>query len=126
MRKRSVLPFLSMLGLTAVLPNLVLSQTTLTGGLQAPMKISLTAAGDLVVAEGGIGRNNGRVSLVRRSGQRLTLISGLPAGPGAEGGNSGPTAAIFSGDTLYVLIGQGNGLMAGPTPGKEVTVRIQA
>jgi hypothetical protein len=96
------------------------SATTFTGGLQAPSKIISTPEGNLLVAEGGNAPNSGRITLVERSGNRRTLITGLPAGATAEGGFSGPTGLALQGRTLYVSIGQGDSTIAGSEQGTEI------
>jgi hypothetical protein len=96
------------------------SATTFTGGLQAPSKIISTPEGNLLVAEGGNAPNTGRITLVERSGNRRTLITGLPSGPTAEGGLSGPTGLALQGRTLYVCIGQGDSTIAGSEQGTEI------
>lgn len=97
----------------------------LTTGLQAPTRVIFTTHGNLIVAEAGTtAPNSGRISLVERtSGTRRTLIDGLPsgiAGAGAEAAPSGPSGLALRGTTLYVAIGAGNGVVAGPAPGSEL------
>ncbi len=95
------------------------SASTFTGGLQAPSKMIATTDGNLLVAEGGVAANAGRISIVDRSGNRRTLIEGLPSGPTPEGGFSGPSGLELRGRTLYVSIGQGDGILPGPIQGTE-------
>jgi hypothetical protein len=95
------------------------SASTFTGGLQAPSKIISTADGNLLVAEGGTAPNAARISIIDHNGNRRTLIEGLPSGPTPEGGFSGPSGLELRGRTLYVSIGQGDGILAGPFPGTE-------
>lgn len=94
--------------------------TTFTGGLQAPSKIISTPEGNLLVAEGGNAANTGRITLIERSGNHRTLITGLPSGATAEGGFSGPTGLALQGRTLYVCIGQGDSTIAGSEQGTEI------
>lgn len=96
------------------------SVSVFAGGLKAPSKLVMTPRGNLLVAEGGDGPNKGRVSLIdRRTRERRTVLDGLPAGPSIEGGISGPSGIALEGDTVYVVIGAGDGTVAGPAPGTE-------
>ena len=111
--------------LTLIAPILLLliaagaqAQTTVAAGLKAPTKVILTAGGNLLVAETGTGMNDGRVSLIDRSGVRRTLIDGLPSAFSPEG-PSGPSGLAIRKKTLYVLIGAGDGVVAGPVQGSE-------
>jgi len=90
--------------------------TTVTAGLRAPVKSVLSPGGSLIVAEAGNGPNAGRISIVDASGARRTLIDGLPAGFSPED-ISGPSGVDLKGRTLYVTIGQGDSVIAGPIPG---------
>src|ERR1700694_5330231 len=74
--------------------------SVLATGLKAPMKVSLTAEGNLLVSEAGNGPNTGRISLVRRDGTRLTLVDGLPSGINTIGdpAPSGPSGIEAVGD----------------------------
>jgi hypothetical protein len=71
------------------------TSTVLATGLNAPMKLAMTAEGNLVVSEATVVLNTGRVSIVERSGARRTLLDGLPSGP-AYPGNAplGPAALV--------------------------------
>lgn len=96
------------------------STSVLVSGLQSPIKLIMTPAGNLLVSEAGLPAsfvpNQGRVSFVDRSGTRRTLIGGLPAGIDLEGGALGPTALLLDGPrTLYVAIGQGD-VITRPVP----------
>jgi hypothetical protein len=97
------------------------SVSVFAGGLKGPSKIIMTPRGNLVVAEGGDGPNKGRVSLIdRKTRERRTVLDGLPAGvSAADGGLSGPSGVALEGRTLYVVIGAGDGTLAGPAPGTE-------
>lgn len=92
-------------------------------GLRAPTKLIWTEQGNLLVTEAGAGPNTGRVSVVEpRTGVRRTLLDGLPAGVNQAAGRpeqSGPSGLAMSGRTLYVTIGQGDAVLAGPAPGTE-------
>ncbi len=89
---------------------------TVTGGLRAPVKSLLSPAGSLLVVEAGNGPNTGRISIIDASGNRRTLIDALPSGISPEG-ISGPSGIDLKGRTLYITIGQGDSVIAGPVPG---------
>lgn len=96
------------------------SVSVFTGGLKGPAKVVLTAKGNLLVAESGDGPNAGRLSVIdRQTRARRTILDGLPAGPSPEGGISGPSGLAVQGRTVYVAIGSGNAVQAGPAPGSE-------
>ena len=88
-------------------------------GLKGPSKIIITPRGTLVVAESGTGHNDGRISVIDQSGNRRTLIDGLPSVTSVEG-NSGPTGLALRGRTLYVAIGQGDTAIPGPVAGSQM------
>ncbi|HEV7768658.1 MAG TPA: ScyD/ScyE family protein [Thermoanaerobaculia bacterium] len=93
-------------------------------GLQAPTRVVFTAQGNLVVTEAGTPtENSGRVSIIDRTNHaRRTLIDGLPSGlsgSGDEAAPSGPAGVALQGTTLYVVIGAGDGVLPGPSPGTE-------
>jgi hypothetical protein len=113
------------LALAAVLfPLAAAAQVPLATGLQLPSKIALTPRGHLLVAENGTGPNAGRISIVdRNDGTRRTLIGGLPAGINSAEGTpapSGPSGIALVGNTLYVVIAEGDGVLAGPIPGTQI------
>jgi hypothetical protein len=96
------------------------STSVFANGLLAPARIIITPGGNLLVTESGNGPNTGRVSILDRTGTRRTLIDGLPSAINtAEGdpGPSGPSGIDIRGRTVYVAIGQGDALLAGPIPG---------
>ena len=104
----------------------ILAQATSTqfaSGLKAPTKAVLTGRGNLLVAEAGDGPNTGRLSLIdRQTGTRRTILDGLPSGLNtAQGGSdpSGPSGLALAGGTLYITIGLGGAVLAGPAPGTE-------
>ncbi|MEW6212086.1 MAG: ScyD/ScyE family protein [Acidobacteriota bacterium] len=90
-------------------------------GLKAPTKIISTPAGNLLVAEAGMGQNTGRISIIDPSGNRRTLLDGLPSGL-APPNNApiGPSGLALRGRTLYITIGAGDEVLAGPLPATEV------
>ena len=96
------------------------SVSVFTGGLKGPTKIVLTAKGNLLVTESGDGPNKGRLSVIdRQTRARRTILDGLPAGPSPEGGISGPSGLAVQGRTVYIAIGAGDAVQAGPAPGTE-------
>lgn len=93
-----------------------LSAQPFATGLQFPQRLLFTPAGNLLVSEGGTPEpNSGRVSLVDRSGNRRSLLEGLPSGPAHFTFPFGPTGMALDGRTLYLLIGEGD-LFAGSPP----------
>lgn len=112
---RFALPFV-LLSLLSV-ATAAQGRSVLAAGLKGPGKIIHTDGGNLIVTESGQGPNTGRVSLVNRCGNRITLVDGLPASASSEGGNSGPSGLALRGRTLFVSIGEGDALVAGDTPG---------
>jgi hypothetical protein len=93
------------------------TMTVLATGLNAPMKLEMTAEGNLLVSEATVRLNTGRISIVDRGGSRRTLIDGLPCGPAFPGNAPlGPGALVRDGRTLYIGILEGDALVAGPTP----------
>lgn len=96
------------------------SVSVFTGGLKGPTKVVMTAKGNLLVTESGDGPNAGRLSVIdRQTRARRTILDGLPAGPSAEGGVSGPSGLAVHGRTVYVAIGAGDAVLPGPAPGTE-------
>ena len=72
----------------------------------------------MLVAESGIfAANTGRISIVDPNGQRRTLIAGMPSGVNDVNEPSGPSGLFRRGRTLYVAIGIGDSILAGPFPG---------
>ena len=92
--------------------------SVLTTDLKAPTKIIFSTSGNLLVAEQGNGPNTGRISMIDVvSGARRTLIDSLPAGFAAPNNDpSGPAGLVMRGRTLYVAIGLGDAVLAGPQP----------
>ncbi len=123
MAKRSTL-FITLIFITALMMSLqVHAQSTsiLTTGLKAPNKIQLTDGGRLVVAESGTGKQDGRISIVDRCGNRRTLLDGLPSGfSPPENDPSGPAGLALRGQTMFISIGGGDATVNGPAPGTEI------
>ncbi len=69
--------------------------TELVSGLREPLGTALTNQGNLLVSESGTGApSSGRISIVAPSGNRRTLLDGLPSGINDVGSPSGP-AGLF-------------------------------
>jgi hypothetical protein len=96
---------------------------TFVTGLNAPTKIIYAhRRGYFLVSEGGNAQpNSGRISIVTNDGFRFTLIDGLPSGLAPPNNEPiGPSAMWLDGNTLYIAIGGGNEVLAGPAPGTEI------
>lgn len=96
--------------------------TEVTSGLLIPLGITQSNQGNLIVAETGtFASHTGRISIVYpRRGIRQTLLDGLPSGINDVSEPSGPAGVFMRGRTLYVAIGIGDGIQAGPSPGTAV------
>ena len=93
----------------------------LTSGLHIPLGITRSENGNLFVSETGtIASNTGRISIVDLSGNRRTLLDGLPSGINDVNEVSGPAGLFLHEHTLYVAIGIGDTIKAGPVPGTSV------
>lgn len=92
--------------------------TEILSGLREPISSLLTDQGNLLISESGDGApSSGRISIVDPSGNRRTLVDGLPSGPADVGDPSGPTGIFMRGRNLYVLMGVGDVGIMGPRPG---------
>ncbi|HET8676688.1 MAG TPA: ScyD/ScyE family protein [Blastocatellia bacterium] len=119
MSSKKTILFTTVIALTIMLAGIdgfAQCSTTVVAGLRAPVKSVLSPGGSLIVAEAGNGPNTGRISIIDQSGTRRTLIDALPSGISPEG-ISGPSGVDLKGRTLYVTIGQGDSVIAGPIPG---------
>ncbi len=95
--------------------------TELISGLQWPLGMTFSNKNNLIVAESGTTTpNSGRISIVDLSGNRRTLLSGLPSGISTQGEPSGPSGVAMRGRTLYLAIGVGDSVLAGPDPGTQI------
>jgi hypothetical protein len=95
--------------------------TTVLSDLREPIGSVLSDEGNLLIAESGDGDlNSGRISIVDASGNRRTLLDGLPSAASDVGDPSGPTGIIILGRDLYLLIGVGDVGIAGPVPGTDL------
>ncbi len=92
--------------------------TEVLSDLREPIGSLLTDQGNLLVSESGDATaGSGRISIVDSSGNRRTLVDGLPSGPADVGDPSGPTGIFMRGRNLYVLMGVGDVGIMGPRPG---------
>jgi hypothetical protein len=96
--------------------------TEVATGLDFPLGIAQTNDGNFVVSESGRRgvRHSGRLSIVDGSGHRMTLVDGLPSATNDVGDPSGPAGVFMRGRTLYVAIGIGDNVLAGPVPRTQV------
>jgi hypothetical protein len=93
----------------------------LTSGLRMPLGITQSNLENLLVSETGTTTlHSGRISIVDASGNRRTLLDGLPAAINDVNEPSGPAGLFMRGRTLYVAMGIGDGIIAGPFPGAAV------
>ena len=91
--------------------------TVLTSGLKRPNKTILTDQGNLLVAEGGTGIHDGRISIINpQTGLRRTLLNGLPSAAGRYNLPQGPSSIVMRGRDLYITIGEGNPTVACEAP----------
>jgi len=92
-------------------------------GLTGPVKLDLTRQGNLLVTERGTAANDGKLSLVDRSGTVRPILTGLPSGIETTGGPSGPQAPAVDGCCIvHLTIGEGDMLRFSPSgpPGSQV------
>jgi hypothetical protein len=111
---------------TALTAKTILAQTSsvFVTGMKAPQKIIYAQRqGYFLVSEAGIPTvpNSGRISIVTNTGERFTLIDGLPSGPAPPSGEpSGASALRLEGNKIYIAVGNGNSTLVGPAPGSEI------
>ena len=87
-------------------------------GLREPLGSALTNQDNLLVSETGtIALHSGRISIIDASGNRRTLLDGLPSAINDVNEPSGPAGIFMRGRTLYVAIGTGDAGRPGPAPG---------
>lgn len=83
--------------------------TEVVSDLRTPLGITQSNQRNLIVSETGTGESDtGRISIVDRSGNRRTLLDGLPSGINDVGEPSGAAGVFMRGRTLYVAIGVGD------------------
>jgi hypothetical protein len=119
---KRIINLLTVLALAAIAFPAIPQGPPYATGFLAPMELAFTAGGGLIVAEAGNGPNSGRLSLVdRATGERRTLIDSLPSGiHDATNAPSGPAGVALQGNTVYLVIGNGDSVDAGPLPGTEI------
>lgn len=90
-------------------------------GLRTPLGITKSNLHNLLVSETGTrDLHTGRISIIDRDGERRTLLDGLPSAINDVNEPSGPAGLFMRGRTLYVAIGIGDTIKAGPFPGTAV------
>ena len=90
-------------------------------GLRLPLGITQSNLGNLIVGETGTrSPHSGRISIVSTDGNRRTLLDGLPSGINDVNEPSGPAGVYMRGRTIYVAMGIGDGIQAGPFPGTAI------
>ena len=93
----------------------------LISGLQVPLGVTQSEKGNLFVSETGtLAPNTGRISIVDLGGNRRTFLDGLPSGINDVNEIGGPAGLFLHNQTLYVAIGIGDTIKAGPVPGTAV------
>src|SRR5882724_2724295 len=125
MNKQRLRMFASTLALTLTLfvLNVTVSAqcSDVTFGLRQPLGSALTNQNNLLVSETGtVALHSGRISIVDASGNRRTLLDGLPSAINDVNEPSGPAGIFMRGRTLYVAIGTGDAGRAGPAPGTTI------
>src|SRR6187549_796319 len=95
--------------------------TTLTSGLRRPMGMALSNQDNVLVSETGTATpHSGRISIVEPSGNRRTLLDGLPSGRSDVGDPAGPAGVAMRGRTLYALMSIGDAILASPVPTRNL------
>jgi hypothetical protein len=96
--------------------------SVVAAGLQAPTKIITVSTTRLLVAEAGFGPNMGRISVLNPvTSQAWSLIDGLPGGFSPPNNDpSGVSGLAFRGTTLFLTIGLGDAVVAGPIPNTQI------
>ena len=90
-------------------------------GLRLPLGITQSTLDNLIVSETGTRTlHTGRISIISPNGSRRTLLDGLPSAINDVNEPSGPAGVYMRGRTLFVAIGIGDGIQAGPFPGAAV------
>jgi hypothetical protein len=93
----------------------------LISGLGVPLGVVQSERGNLFVSESGtLLPNTGRISIVDASGNRRTLLDGLPSAINDVGEIAGPAGLFLNDDTLYVVIGIGDTIKPGPVAGTAI------
>ena len=106
-----------LVGWTTALAQPGCAAPVLTAGLQRPQGLTRSGLGNLIVSESGtLLSNSGRISIVTPAGERRVLLEGVPSGISDVGDPSGPSGMFMRDRTLYVAIGIGDSILAGPIP----------
>ena len=88
--------------------------TEVVSGLRNALGITQSSQGNLIVSETGTGAlHTGRISIVDPSGNRRTLLDGLPSAINDVGEPSGPAGVFMRGRSLYLAIGIGDAILGG-------------
>lgn len=105
-----------------VAPPAVAQCPPLVTDLRTPLGIVQSNVDNLLVAETGTLNvlHSGRISIIDTAGNRRTLIDGLPSARNDVNEPSGPAGLFMRGRTLYIAMGIGDGIIAGPFPGAAV------
>ncbi len=90
-------------------------------GLRMPLGITQSNLDNLIVSETGTrSLHTGRISIISPNGSRQTLLDGLPSAINDVNEPAGPAGVFMRGRTLFVAIGIGDSIQAGPFPGAAV------
>jgi len=85
------------------------------------MGMALSNQGNVLVSETGTATpHSGRISIVEPSGNRRTLLDGLPSGRSDVGDPAGPAGIAMRGRTLYALMSIGDAVLASPVPTRNL------
>jgi len=85
------------------------------------MGMALSNQGNVLVSETGTATpHSGRISIVDPSGDRRTLLDGLPSGKSDVGDPAGPAGIAMRGRTLYALMSIGDSVLPSPVPTRNL------
>ena len=102
-------------------PSLLAQCSDVTTGLREPLGSALSNQANLLVSETGTAAlHSGRISIIDESGNRRTLLDGLPSAINDVNEPSGPAGIFMRGRTLYVALGTGDAGRPGPAPGTTI------
>lgn len=80
----------------------LLNITTLASGLKAPIGVEVDNQGRVWVTESGIGKNDGKVSVITKNGKKYDAVINLESVI-FNGEPDGPTHLLFADGFLYIL-----------------------
>jgi len=80
----------------------VLNITTLAGGLKAPIGVAVDNQGRVWVTESGIGKNDGKVTVITKNGKKYDAIINFESVL-TNGEPDGPSHLLFADGLLYIL-----------------------